>query len=183
VKSKQDNVVLAQNGDNDAFQQLMKSEQEKLYRIAYTYVHNEEDALEIVQETFYKAFLSIKKLKEPKFFSTWLTKILINSALSFIKKQKKYVLFSESHEQKYSTTHPHQEEKIDLLRAIMALPNKYKTIINLRFYLDYSLAQIAEVLDIPEGTVKTQIHRATKKLEKMLGGDIGYERFYKESCE
>lgn len=183
MESIEQNVLLAQQGDKLAFQQLMRAYQEKMYRMAFTYVHNEADAVEIVQETFYKAYISIKKLKEPKYFSTWLTKILINNALIFIKKQKRFVLFSEAHLEKDNPVVIQPEEKMDLLNAIRELSPKYKTIINLRFYLDYSQSQIAEILDIPEGTVKSQIHRATKKLEKILGEDIAYEKFYKEKCE
>lgn len=183
MESIEQNVFLAQQGDKLAFQQLMKTYQEKMYRIAFTYVHNETDAVEIVQETFYKAYISIKKLKEPKYFSTWLTKILINNALIFIKKQNRFVLFSEAQLEKHNPVSIQPEEKMDLLNAIRELSPKYKTIINLRFYLDYSQSQIAEILNIPEGTVKIRIHRATKKLEKILGGDIAYEKFYKEKCE
>ncbi|WP_407690670.1 sigma factor [Salinibacillus xinjiangensis] len=77
--------------------------------------------MEVVQETFYKAYISIKNLKEPKYFSTWLTKILINNALTFIQKQK-LVLLSDVLPERTMKTSDQQEEKIDLLNAIMSLP-------------------------------------------------------------
>jgi len=81
--------------DEKAFEDLVKKEKEKLYRIAFLYVKNENDALDIVQETIYKAFTSIETLREVKYFSTWITRILINNALDFLKKQKKILLSDE----------------------------------------------------------------------------------------
>jgi RNA polymerase sigma-70 factor, ECF subfamily len=82
-------VEKAKKGDQKAFMQLIDTEKEKLYRIAYTYVKNESDALDIVQDTIYKAFISINNIKDVSYFSTWITRILINTSLDFIKKKKK----------------------------------------------------------------------------------------------
>lgn len=81
-------VKRAINGDEKAFIELIEKQREKLYRVAYAYVKNEEDALDIVQETVYKAYISIDTLRKPKYFNTWLTKILINISLATLKKIK-----------------------------------------------------------------------------------------------
>lgn len=78
-------------GSHKAFQELMEEQKVKLYKIAFMYVKNEEDALEVFQETIYKALISIKNLKDERYFSTWLTRILINTALDLIKKKSRVV--------------------------------------------------------------------------------------------
>jgi RNA polymerase sigma-70 factor, ECF subfamily len=87
----QDLVKKAKRGNSKAFQKIIEAEKEKLYRMAYLYVKNESDAIDIVHETIYKAFISIKNLKETDYFSTWLMRILINTALDFIKKNKRII--------------------------------------------------------------------------------------------
>ena len=78
-------------GSRQAFTQLIQSRKETLYKTAFIYTKNREDALDAVSETVYKAFNSVRKLREPQYFSTWLTKILINSCLDTIKKNKKVI--------------------------------------------------------------------------------------------
>ncbi|GGH76785.1 RNA polymerase sigma-70 factor (ECF subfamily) [Pullulanibacillus pueri] len=157
-------IKKAKKGNEQAFQQIIQIEKDKLYRMAYIYVKNDEDALDIVQETIYKAFISIKKLKEPKHFSTWLTRILMNTAITFIKKHKPLVLLENM--DRVDDTHPHRvEESLDLLEAIENLEEKYKTVIILRYYRDLTIKQIADILNCPEGTIKTHLHRAIGQLK------------------
>jgi RNA polymerase sigma-70 factor, ECF subfamily len=84
-------VRKAKNGDKKAFQELIEQEKVKLYKIAYLYTKNENDALDIFQETLYKALSSIQNLKDEDYFSTWITRILINNAKDFW--AKRTVLF------------------------------------------------------------------------------------------
>ena len=82
-------VARAKKGDADAFQALIHEEKEKLYKMAYVYMRNEDDALEVFQETVYKAFESIATLKNNDYFSTWVTRILINTAIALLEKETK----------------------------------------------------------------------------------------------
>ncbi|MDQ0859946.1 sigma-70 family RNA polymerase sigma factor [Bacillus sp. V2I10] len=157
-------VKRAKNGDDLAFQELIELHKDKLYRIAYMYVKNESDTLDIVHETIYKAFISIKKLKSDDYFTTWITRILINCALDYIRKQKKLVFFDGRKETESEDNHFPVEDRIVLFDAIDQLEQKYKTIIILKYYKDLTLQQIAEVLDCPIGTAKVNLHRALKKL-------------------
>ncbi|MFB4169054.1 sigma-70 family RNA polymerase sigma factor [Virgibacillus sp. JSM 102003] len=163
--------------NNYAFQDLIHQEKNKLYRMAYLYVKNENDALDIVQETIYKAYRSKDKLKNTEYFSTWLTRILINNALNFIKKNRNVVPFDEKEMEKFqeSSEHTSIENHIDLVDAIDCLDETYKTVIILRYYKDFTIKQIAEVLNCPEGTVKTNLHRATNQLRSNLREDCFYE--------
>ena len=162
-------VLLAKNGDEEAFRKLIEESKSMLYRTAFAYTRNEDDAIEIVQETVYKAFVSINQLKEPAYFGTWLTRILINCSINYMKKQKRMILFSEPIPKYVASTNPgHVEEKMDLSFAIDQLEEKLKTVVILKYYHDLTIIQIAEILECPVGTVKTRLHMALKKLRVEL---------------
>lgn len=170
-------VSAAIQGNRMALQQLLKSEKEKLYRMAYTYVKNEEDALEIFQQTVLQAIESVHQVKEPAYFSTWLTRICINKALAFLKNHKKLV-FMDGIEQRKTENDSNVDiaQQLDISNALNSLPEKYKTALMLRYYQDFTVKQIASVMDCPEGTVKTTIFRGLALLKKDLKGVYADER-------
>lgn len=159
-------VKKARSGDDNAFYELIQQRKELLYRTAYSYVKNREEALDIVGDTVYRAYKSIKRLKDPVLFNTWLTRILINCSLDYMKKQKRIVLTEETED----TPVPAQDspENIDLYRAVDQLDNKCRTVVILKYFHDLTLGQVAEVMDCPQGTVKTYLHRALKTLRVEL---------------
>lgn len=164
-------ITAAIQGDRLALQQLLKSEKEKLYRMAYTYVKNEEEALEIFQQTVLQAIESIHQLKKPAYFSTWLTRICINKALAVLKKNKKLVVMDEVEEQRTENDSSAAiAQQLDVANALSLLPEKYKTALMLRYYRDFTVKQIAEVMNCPEGSVKTILHRGLALLKKDLKG-------------
>lgn len=171
MESKSKLVKRAKKGDTEAFQLLIHEEKEKMYRMAYMYMKNEEDALEVFQESLYKALNSIRTLKQNDYFSTWLMRILINTAIAALKKKQKLVLMNnEVYEQIGNVTYFQSEEHLDLLHAMDDIEEKYKTVLLLRFYQDYTVKQIAAFLDCPEGTVKTNIRRGLEILRSKLKG-------------
>lgn len=157
-------------GDQEALLFLLKQEKEKLYRTAYSYVRNEEDALDVFQQTVLLAIESIHQLREPKYFTTWLMKICINVSLGVLQKQKNVILIDELKFQSLSTEIATSDEKMDLLDAIYRLDEKYKTVLLLKYYEDLTFEQIAEVLGEPLGTVKSNGKRALAKIKKTLKG-------------
>lgn len=164
-------IQKAKKGNHKAFQELIEKEKVKLYKMAFVYMKNEEEALEVFQETVYKAFISIKNLNDERYFSTWLTRILINTALDQLKKKKTIIpMEKEILESKIEPYQP-SDKDYDLLEVVMNLEDKYKTVLILRFYQDYTVKQIAEILGCPEGTVKTNIHRGVQLLRKKLKED------------
>lgn len=168
-------VKLAKKGDHKAFQELIESEKVKLYKMAYMYMKSEEEALEVFQETVYKAFISIKNIKDEQYFSTWLTRILINTAINLLNRKKRIIpMEKEILESKLNPYLPSEKDP-DLVQAVLELDEKYKTVLILRFYRDYTVKQIAELLDCPEGTVKTNIHRGVNLLREILKEDHVYE--------
>lgn len=163
----EDKIKSAQRGNDDAFYELINEKKEILYKTAFTYVKNKEDALDIVQETVYKSYISIKKLKEPKYFNTWLVRILINCSIDFMRKNKKNINLNEAISDT-SYQHESKEETIDLYSAVDKLKDKYKTVVILKYFQDMTLQEIADVMECPLGTVKTNLHNALKELKLEL---------------
>lgn len=164
-------VELAQEGDEDAFYQLIEQEQHKLYRMAYVYVQNENDAVEVFQQTIIRAYEGLPQLKESHYFSTWLIRIMINCCKTYISKRKVVHLVEPHTLEDVSSVSPiNVEEELDLWQVLCRLEEKYKTVLLLRFYQDYSVKQIASILQCPEGTVKTHIRRGLQTLRQQLKG-------------
>ncbi|MCA1060545.1 sigma-70 family RNA polymerase sigma factor [Rossellomorea aquimaris] len=164
-------VKKAIKGNEQAFEKLIQSESEKLYRTAFLYVRNKEDALDVVQETVCKAFTSIFRLKNPEYFSTWLVKILIHTAYGFLKKQNRIVLTGdEFFDNAIVSEEPDIESRMDLITALASLNKHYQTVIILFYFQGQSIKAISETMDTPEGTVKTYLHRGKLELRKLLEG-------------
>lgn len=177
MQHNEETILAAINGDRLALQQLLKCEKEKLYRMAYTYVNNEEQALEIFQQTVLQTIESVHQVKEPAYFSTWLTRVCINKALAFLKNNKKLVFMDEIEQSNMgSSSTADIAEQLDMSNALGLLPEKFKTALMLRYYQDFTIKQIAAIMDCPEGTVKTLIHRGLFLLKKDLKGVYADER-------
>lgn len=153
-------------GDKQSFSELIKKHKGYLYRTAYSYVKNEDDALEILQECTYRALLNIGKLTNPNYFKTWITRIIINCSIDFIKKEIKVAQFNDEVVINYEEVY--LEEKLDLYNAIDLLRDNYKTVIILKYFNDMTIENISTVMDIPENTVKTYLKRARDILSKIL---------------
>ena len=141
---------------------------EKYYRLAYSYVHNEADALDIVQEAAYKAILKSESLKEPQYVETWVYRIVINEACSFLRSRKESANVEE-----IQAASEDIYENIDLKRAIENLDPKDRAIVVLRFFEDRQLEEIAKILDENLSTVKSRLYRVMKKLRLNLEGSTG----------
>lgn len=140
---------------------LIEVDKDRLYRIAYVYVKNEEDAKEIVQDAIYKGFLNIKKLKQVENFNGWITRILVNTAMTYLKKKNRFVYEGEEELKKCSIT---DENYIDLYEAVDKLQGLEKTVIILKYFEDYRIIDIAKILDISESKVKNYLHKGLKSL-------------------
>lgn len=168
-----DKVKKAIRGDDEAFEYIINNCKERLYRTAFAYVKNEEQALDIVQETVYKAYVSIEKLKNPEYFNTWITRILINNALTVIKKNSK-VVYLDNNEliNNIIANEVNSDEKIYIWQALEQLELKHREVIILKYFDDLTVTEIARVLDYPVGTVKTYLNKGLKKLREFVGKDV-----------
>lgn len=148
----------------------------QLYRIAYSYVKNEQDALDVIQETVCRALANQHTLKEPAFMKSWLIRIVINCALDICRRSARIQDFApDVMENQPSEDQSNLEDLLDLRKAIETLGEPQKTLIQLRFYEDLTLEETARVMDMPLGTVKSHIHRTLNRLKLELREVALYE--------
>lgn len=151
-----------------SFEKLLLQYKSYLYKVDYTYVKDKQVALDILQETSFKAWLNIHTLKDEEKFKPWITKILVNTALNYIKKESKVIYMEDENSIIYSEKSISIEEKLDLYDAIDLLKPKYKTVIILKYFDDMKIEDISYVLNIPENTVKSHLKRAKESLSSIL---------------
>lgn len=132
-KSQRGLVKKAMRGNPKDFGTLIQQEQEYLYRMAFLYVRNEADALDVVQESILKAYKGLRSLREPEYFRTWLTKITINTAQDLLRKRSAAVPWEET-EDLPAPQGLAPEEQMDLHRAIAQLPEKYRDVVKLKYF-------------------------------------------------
>lgn len=135
---------------------------DRLYRIAYSYVKNKEEALDIVQESIYKALQSIKRNGDIKYIKTWFYRILVRTAIDFLRKHKK-IDYVEDFVSDLEMTEDNYGD-LDLQTALDCLPIQYKTIIILKYFEDLTFEEIADTLELNVNTVKTRLYAGLKKL-------------------
>lgn len=137
---------------------------EAMYRLAYTYVQNEEDALDIVQESAYKAIKRSASVKQEIYIKTWLWRIVINTALDFIRKNQKETAVDNFYEEGKEDSY----RDFDTIEALRVLDQKEKAVIVLRFFEDRKLNEVAQILNENTNTVKTILYRSLRKLKLEL---------------
>lgn len=148
--------------------QCITEHQDSAYRLAYSYVRNKEDALDIVQDAIHKAFISIEKLKHTGSLKSWFFRIIVTTSLDFIRKQKKvHVMDDENLEVILPGSHDHYPN-LDLAQSLEELPGKYRVVIILRFFEDMKIDEIAEVLHENVSTVKTRLYQGLQRLRVNL---------------
>ena len=134
--------------------------------MAFLYMKNKEDSLDLVQECILRCIVSIKGLKQPQYFRTWMTRILINCAHEEWARRGKYDCVEE---EVFAASEPFPgEERLDLYQAIDRLNFPYRDIIIQHYFAGNKLSEIAQILNIPIGTVKVYHSRAKSRLKCML---------------
>lgn len=169
-------VKKAIKGNPSAYGKLIHQYQNYLYKTAFLYVKNEDSALDIVQESILKGYESIHKLKHPQYFKTWITKILINYAITMLKKRSSILPVETIEITSKSYVQPMLEEKIDLYEAIDNLSEMHKTVIILKYFNELKINEISSLMNIPEGSVKAYLHRAKQELKQYLKEDYIYAK-------
>lgn len=148
---------------------LIENNQERYYKVAFSYVKNREDALDIVHNAIVKALQSFHTLRNPEYAQTWFYRILTNESISFLRKSKNVISLEDLQTPQLPPAGDladiHKDEYIDLYAAIDKLPPDMKTILILRFFEDMKYDEIAEITSTNLNTVKSRLHRALKHLK------------------
>lgn len=161
-------VKKAQKGDDKAFIKLFQQYEENIYRMAYVYVKNESDALDVVQEVAYRSFKKIETLKNPEYFKTWLIKIAITCSIDLVRKNKNVVQLKPEYDECISFEDEDIPLSITLQELLDQLNEDEKSIVILKFYEGYSFKEIADLLNMPIGSAKSVLYRALGKLRKQF---------------
>lgn len=174
--NNEDTLVLVKRairGNADAYGSLITQYQNYMYRVAFLYVKNEDLALDAVSECILQAFQSIRSLKKPEYFKTWLTRILIRCATDIFH-QMLPVAPMDTVQAAAPEPNISSEEKWDLYDAIDVLPERYRTVIILKYFSDMTISEISYAMNIPEGSVKAYLSRARGELRHCLKEDYVY---------
>ncbi|WP_371682713.1 RNA polymerase sigma factor [Sporosarcina sp. PTS2304] len=144
--------------------------------MAYVYVKNPDDALDVVQEVAYQAFKKIHTLRQPAYFKTWLLKITMNCATNVVRRNKKVIQWEPQYEE---TIAPESEDiplHLTLQDLMEGLEEVEKSVVLLKFYEQYTFKEIADALDMPLGTAKSILYRSLQKLRKQCKENDRYEQ-------
>ncbi len=169
-------IQKAARGDELSFEKLVKEHQNLVYNVALRLCGNREDALDVSQEAFIKAWRALPKFRFECSFSTWMYRITVNAAKDYIKKENSAAPTLELSEvgdvesgDSPDDTVIKSERSSMLKNALNQLSLEHKEIITLRDIEGYSYEEISELLSIEAGTVKSRINRARSALRKLLG--------------
>ena len=163
MNSKDSEIVLEYT-NRRYIEDYIINNQKYLYRIAFSYVKNKDDAFEVVQYTIYKSLSSSRLIKDLNSVKPWVTRILINTSFNFLKKRYRDITNDEVFDS-VEDCNVSVLDKIILKNALENLPIKLKTIVILRFFEDFKIKDISNILDMNENTVKTNLYKALKILK------------------
>lgn len=186
-------VARVRNGDSDSFEKLVLENQTRVYNLALRMVGNEDDAFDMAQEAFIKAYNSILSFRGDCRFSVWLYRLTTNVCLDFLRSEarRSHVSLSwqdggdedrelEIPDERFSpeTEVERRELREAVDRGLMKLPQDYRAILLLREINGLSYEEIGQALDLEEGTVKSRIFRARKKLCAILSADGNFSKHH-----
>ncbi len=169
-------------GDDTAFEQLLKKYLRSIFNFLYQLTGDAVQAEDLTQVTFVKAWKNIYRFKQDKSFKTWLFAISKNTAYDYFKKKKTVPFSFFENSDGYNKLEEIAEDKIlpdeilerkdlakELEMMLKKIPEKYKIILTLRYKEDFSLQEIAEILNVPYNTIKSQHQRALMAMREVIG--------------
>ena len=180
-KTESELIKKAKAGDQGSFEALILSCKEKAYNIALRYMNNEEDALDVMQESFLKIFRHLSKFNEQSRFDTWVYRIVVNVCNDMLRKNKKTNQITTVHKNENdeeitfdiadNSSEPDKllekkEESSYILRCLNKLNNDHREVLILRDIKGFSYDEISEILECSVGTVKSKISRARQKFKE-----------------
>lgn len=150
------------------FEQEYKKIEKSLFLVAIGYLHNSEDAKDVMQEAALSAYQNFSKLKYAEYFKTWMTRIVINKSKDFLKKQR----YTEELTDTLHIFYDLPTADLEIMDAVCKLDRKMSVYITLRFYNDMTYKETAQLLKQPVSTVKYRTQLAMEKLKNLLEGGL-----------
>ena len=156
--------------DHDEFARRAEALRARLYRTAYLYLGSEADALEAVDEGVYQALRALRQLRQPDFFETWLTRIVLNACHRELRRRKRF--HPDGAAALPECAGPDDYDALPLREAVRCLPEELRAVVILRYFGGYTQAEAARALDIPQGTLATRQRRALQLLRLELDEEV-----------
>ena len=152
--------------------QIISENISSLYRVAFSILKNEDEIYDAISNTIVIVFEKISTLKNVEFFKTWITRILINECYKIYNQNKKIVYLDTTLQEKMDYNDTYSD--LDVKEIVKNLKTDIKEVVVLYYFEDFGVKEISEILEIPQGTVKSRLSRARSELEKVLikNGDI-----------
>jgi len=168
-------VEEAKLGNKEAFQELIEENKLKMYKVAKSILKNEDDVCDAIQNALMSAYTNLSKLKNNQYFSTWIVRILINKCYDIAKdNQKRYsnvIDITEYNTDEGIKTYDKYDSDSIVENVLNKIDEDLKVITVLYYYNDYSVSEISNILEIPEGTVKSRLSRARSKIYEIVKGE------------
>lgn len=161
-------VKKAMKGNSSSFEKLILSHKLMMYRVSRTILSRDEDCADAIQEAILKAFQKIHTLREPRYFKTWLIRILLNECHQIHRKRKNLIPMDELAE---PFSNENGYDKIEVVQLLDILPSEDKQLLRLYYIDDLSIHDLAIILELPENTIKTRLRRSREKIQKALAKD------------
>lgn len=175
VTSERAILELVIKGDKEAYQQIVSRYMRTAYFVALGFVHNHQDALDISQESFIRAFRRIKSFNQQKPFFPWFYQLMKNLCIDHLKRRSFRKEIPLDGIQVLDREREDREMKEALWKGIERLPFEQREVIILRYFRQLSYQEIAEIIGKPIGTVMSSLHYAKKKLKVIIGLYLGFE--------
>ena len=154
-----------------AFGELVERYKDAIYYHCFSLVKDEDAAEDIAQETFISAYYKLASYDRSRKFSTWLFKIATNKGLNYLKKNKRLIPMDDEYKDRIVSSHPTphmQAERTEIHQIVDSLKPEYQAVISMYYWQGLDYVSIAEVMQVPEGTVKGWMSRAKESLRKEL---------------
>lgn len=165
-------VLKSQNGDTDALEELILYWQPRLLRHAWYLTNHREASLDVLQEAWVAIVKNLKQLEDPRLFRSWCYRILSHKCADWVRFQKRERTLKEKIEEEqkdfFVDKEEHSDELITLRQAMNALPGEQRALLSLHYLEKMGLKEISHSLNIPEGTVKSQLYHARKALKEKM---------------
>ena len=153
----------AKRGDPDAFTALMQSQMQNMYKAARAILSSDEDAADAIADTILVCWEKLSQLRKPEFFRTWMTRILINKCKDIIRKRRNYSFMEDVPDVSVRET---GFENVEWNDALNCLEEKYRLVTVLYYVEGFSTTEIAEILGMPDSTIRSRLSRARHKLAR-----------------
>ena len=175
MKAENDSVLVAEclNGNSRAYEVLVGKYERPIFNLALRMVKDYEDAADVAQTVFVKAYENLRSYNPAHQFFSWIYRIAINESINFAKKRKTHEEYESGRVASLKESTPEEalgdsELAGQVGAAILRLKTDYRMVIVLKHYHDFSYEEMAEILDIPEKTVKSRLYTARQLLQRTL---------------